>query len=314
MCAVKTSLTQINKQELGNIIKTIKQTIPTGFTKHNKRQQKKLMPCTEGLFINSVVLENYKKAQFSLGTLGGGNHFIEIQKGSDNHIWIMIHSGSRNLGKQVAEHYNKIAKQLNKKWHSCVDKKYDLAFLPVDSKAGKDYILEMNYCIAFAKANRKHMMDAIKKIFIEVVKTENLVFENTLDIAHNYCKIEHHFGKNVMIHRKGATRANKDELGIIPGSQGTSSYIVKGLGNKESFMSCSHGAGRLMGRKQAKQTLDLQTEINKLDKLGIIHSLESVDNLDEATGAYKDISEVMENQYDLVEPIVELKCLAVVKA
>lgn len=134
-----------------------------------------------------------------------------------------------------------------------------------------------------------------------------------MHVAHNYAQMEHHFGKNVLVHMKGATSAAEDEIGIIPGSQGTKSYIVKGLGNPESFMSCSHGAGRAMGRKQAQRDLNLEAEIRKLDEQGIIHGIRSVKDLDEAAGAYKDISIVMDNQSDLVEIVTELTPLAVIK-
>jgi len=134
-----------------------------------------------------------------------------------------------------------------------------------------------------------------------------------INIAHNYATMENHFGQNVLVHRKGATRAYKDEIGIIPGSQGSKSYIVKGLGNPESFMSCSHGAGRKMGRGQAIKTLNLEEEVKKLNDLGVIHGIRNQRDLDEAPSAYKDISEVMENQSDLVEILIELTPLAVIK-
>jgi tRNA-splicing ligase RtcB len=141
----------------------------------------------------------------------------------------------------------------------------------------------------------------------------NIEFEPMINIAHNYAAWEHHFGKDVIVHRKGATRAYKDEIGIIPGSQGTKSYIVRGLGNPESFMSCSHGAGRILGRKEACRKLDLQSEIDRLNALGIIHGIRHQRQLDEAPSAYKDIDIVMANQKDLVEPIVELSPIAVIK-
>jgi tRNA-splicing ligase RtcB len=134
-----------------------------------------------------------------------------------------------------------------------------------------------------------------------------------INIAHNYARMENHFGQNVMVHRKGATLATEKTIGIIPGSQGTKSYIVKGLGNKDSFTSCSHGAGRKMGRGQAMRELNLDDEIKLLDDQGIIHGIRSIKDLDEAAGSYKDISVVMENQKDLVEILVELTPLAVIK-
>jgi tRNA-splicing ligase RtcB len=168
----------------------------------------------------------------------------------------------------------------------------------------------MNYAVEFALANRKLMMERIQAIFFDLAKSS---FEGLINIAHNYARLENHFGKNVLIHRKGATLATQDTVGIIPGSQGTSSYIVKGKGNPDSFQSCSHGAGRKMGRKQAQRTLNLEEEKKKLDDLGVIHSVRGQSDLDEAPGSYKDISTVMKNQEDLVEILVELKPLAVIK-
>ena len=138
-------------------------------------------------------------------------------------------------------------------------------------------------------------------------------FYEPINIAHNYAAWENHFGQNVMVHRKGATKAYRGEMGIIPGSQGSTSYIVQGRGNRESFMSCSHGAGRKMGRAEAKRKLDLDTEMKRLDDMGVIHGMRNVGDLDEATGAYKDIVEVMNNQHDLVSIVATLKPLAVVK-
>lgn len=239
------------------------------------------------------------------------NHFLEIQKGSDGYIWVMIHSGSRNLGKKVGDHYNKIAKELNERWFSSIPKEWDLAFLPTSEEVALDYICEMQYCVDFALANRKLMIERIKDAFYSTCY--GVEFDDIINIAHNYARMEHHFGHNVWVHRKGATSAKLGEIGIIPGSQGTSSYIVKGKGNIESFQSCSHGAGRLMGRKQAQKTLNLSEEIKRLDEQGIIHGIRNVEDLDEASGAYKDISVVMENQSDLVDILVELKPLAVIK-
>jgi tRNA-splicing ligase RtcB len=134
-----------------------------------------------------------------------------------------------------------------------------------------------------------------------------------INVAHNYAAIERHFGKKVLVHRKGATRAGKDEIGIIPGSQGTVSYIVKGKGNAESFSSCSHGAGRKLGRKQAQRQLDLKREIEFLERQDIIHAVRSKGDLEEASGAYKDIEEVISRQSDLIIPVTLLRPLAVIK-
>lgn len=313
MCAVKTSLTELDTETLKHIMGEIRKVVPVGFNKHKEKQEDSLMPEIGGTEIDlrNVIGREYNNALKSLGTLGGGNHFIEIQKGSDGYIWIMIHSGSRNLGKQVADHYNKIAIELNKKWYSSVDTKQELAFLPLDSEEGKAYIREMNYCVDFALANRKLMMENIKAIFDRSCSYPE--YDEMINIAHNYARMENHFGENVMVHRKGATLATEDTIGIIPGSQGTKSYIVKGKGNAESFNSCSHGAGRKMGRGQAQRDLNLEEEVKRLDDMGVVHAIRGVKDLDEASGAYKDIDEVMENQKDLVEVLVELTPLGVIK-
>jgi tRNA-splicing ligase RtcB len=169
----------------------------------------------------------------------------------------------------------------------------------------------MDYCVAFARANRGEMMAALQEIVAEV--TGCAQFDEPLDVAHNYAARETHFFKEVWVHRKGATRAFLGEFGIIPGCQGSRSFIVRGLGNPQSFMSCSHGAGRLLGRKQAQRVLNLCEEIDKLDTQHILHSLRHRSDLEEAPGAYKDIGEVIENQRDLIEVVVELQPLAVLK-
>ncbi len=320
MCAVKTSLTDITIDQLKEIMGKIREYVPVGRNWNTEPCSINDMPYLGSRMTNnpfSVVCGQFGRARQQLGSLGGGNHFIEIQKGRESindagNIWIMIHSGSRNLGKQVADHYNKLAKELNKKWESSVPASYDLAFLPIDSQVGQDYLLEMQYCVDFALANRTHMMETILGIF-DVVFDFKMENEPMINIAHNYATMENHFGKNVMVHRKGATSAKEGEIGIIPGSQGTASYIVKGKGNRDSFKSCSHGAGRTMSRSKARAELSLDKEKELLDNKGIVHSIRNVNDLDEASGAYKDIDVVMEEQKDLVDIVVKLQPLGVVK-
>jgi tRNA-splicing ligase RtcB len=319
MCAIKTSITEINTETLKRIMGRIREEIPMGFNKHKEHQDYSYIPVPDWNDIsinNSVVAQERENAGFQVGTLGGGNHFIEIQKGSDGFVWIMIHSGSRNLGLKVASHYNKLAQGLNEKWHSSVQPSWELAFLPADSKEGQAYLNEMNYCVDFALANRKLMMDRICDIFIDVLSLQGIPnsFDPMINIAHNYAVQENHGGENVWVHRKGATLASESTIGIIPGSQGTSSYIVKGKGNPESYNSCSHGAGRTLSRSKAKETLNLEEETAKLDSKGVLHSIRGVANLDEAPGAYKPIGVVMEEQEDLVEIVTKLEPLAVLKA
>ena len=313
MCAVKTSLTSISTEKLKIVLAGIRNTIPLGFKHHKKKQNNSLMPKVQGGRIEDLPLvsREYSSARTQLGTLGGGNHFIEIQKGNDGRIWLMIHSGSRNIGFQVAKYYNRLAIDLNRKWGSKIPTKWQLAFLPVNDENGRIYLREMQYCVDFAYANRKLMMERVKDALTAVV--QQVIFEPMINIAHNYAAMEIHFHKNVIVHRKGATSAHKGEIGIIPGSQGSPSYIVRGKGERESFQSCSHGAGRKMGRKQAQRQLDLGHEQKFLEDQGIIHSVRSKRDLDEASGAYKNIYEVIENQLDLVEVLVELRPLAVIK-
>jgi tRNA-splicing ligase RtcB len=316
MCAVRSSLKHLSKVSLLKIVNKIKEVMPVGF-KHQKEKQSDWINCEERSYLTNacshfIVSSEYERSLYQLGTLGGGNHFIEIQQGSDGNIWIMIHSGSRNLGKKVADHYNKIAKNLNELWFSKIDSADQLAFLPLSTQPAQDYMKEMQYCVDFALENRLLMMDRIMESIYDEF-SDDIYFYEPINIAHNYARLENHFGSNVVVHRKGATSAKRMEVGIIPGSQGTKSYIVKGLGNSESFESCSHGAGRKMGRKQATKELNLKEELSKMNHAGILHNIESEKDLDEAPGAYKDIDVVMENQKDLVEIVIELKPLAVIK-
>lgn len=314
MCTIQLPFQGIRPRLLKEILGKIRQRIPVGFNHHKNPVPDELMP--KNFTGRKIIEEQYQSARCQLGTLGGGNHFIEIQKGSNGHIWIMIHSGSRNLGYKVAKHYNNLAKERNEQWHTQVPSSYQLAFLPVDSIEGLHYRAEMDYCVKFAYCNRRLMMqkviDCIKEVCGWPGRPEDLA-NDVINIAHNYATLENHYRMNVMVHRKGATLARKGTIGIIPGSQGSKSYIVTGKGNPESFHSCSHGAGRVMSRTAAKENLSLEEEQKKLDDKGILHSVRGKNSLDEAPGAYKDIAVVMENQKDLVDIVVELEPLAVIK-
>lgn len=313
MCAVKTSLKaeNLSLDTLKAIRGRIVGLIPVGFRKHSKPQDADLLSLEK--FDNlKIVKSELHNALISLGTLGSGNHFIEIQKDKEHNIWIMIHSGSRNLGLKVADHYNKLAKDINEKLENAAPPAWDLAHLPMDTQEAQDYLLEMQFCIDFAFANRKLMMNRIFEAFHAELK--HFKTEPMINIAHNYASLETHFGEDVFIHRKGATQAKKDQIGIIPGSQGTRSYIVRGKGNALSFESCSHGAGRKMSRKKARESLDLNKEIKLLNEKNIVHAIRSKKDLDEAPSAYKNISKVMKNQKDLVSILEELSPLVVIKA
>lgn len=192
-----------------------------------------------------------------------------------------------------------------------VSPEINLAFLPQGSREFGMYWEEMKYCVDFALCNRKLMMCRIEEVLADALK--GIEFEPMINIAHNYAACEKHFGKNVFIHRKGATLAQKGVIGIIPGSQGTASYIVEGLGNPDSFCSCSHGAGRVLSRKAAIRELNMEEEVARLEAKGIVHAIRYQSDMQEASSAYKNIEEVVANELDLVKVRTRLLPVAVIK-
>ncbi len=298
---------QGRREELRTLIK---QVVPTGRNWHETSCKHDEMPDQSG---GLIVREQYGRARQQLGTLGGGNHFIEVQVDEHGDIWVMIHSGSRNLGKQVADHYSRWALDDNAQHFSQVPRQADLGFFRRDHDGFDEYIQEMNYCIDFAKRNRSKMMRSVLDAF-RAIWPETFVARQVYDICHNHMSIENHFGRNVCVHRKGAAGPYRNgKLGIIPGSMGSKSYLVSHTGEKLSYLSTSHGAGRRMSRKKAKDVLDLQDQQAILDDLGVVHGLRGRGNLDEAPSAYKDIEEVMANQADLCRIEVELTPILSIK-
>ena len=314
MCAVKTNwkvadipVDVLRKQ----IMRGIRKRIPLGMDHHKEAQDEKYLPIGHDIDKMEIVKRRQVSITKEVGTLGGGNHFIELQKDETDTLWIMIHSGSRNLGKLVGDYYNEKAKVLNERWYSVVTPEVRLPFLPFRTEEFDAYWREMEYCIDFALCNRKLMMERIEEVIMDAIP--EIEFEPMINIAHNYAARENHFGQNVIVHRKGATLAREGVLGIIPGSQGTASYIVEGLGNPESFCSCSHGAGRTMSRTAAIRELNLKEEVERLDALGIIHAIRYQEDMQEASGAYKDIETVIANEADLVKIKTRLLPVAVIK-
>jgi len=315
MQAVRTGLSEIDQGTLKKILTGLRKAVPLGFKHHDQPRPLQALPDVDAKVDMDrempVAAGELASARRQIGTLGGGNHFIELQRGSDSRIWLMVHSGSRNLGYKVAGHYNALAVELARNQKDAAPREQQLAVLPASSEEGRRYLREMEYCVAFARANRSEIMAAFQEIVADAAGCDQ--FAQPLDVAHNYAARETHFGREVWVHRKGATRAFAGEYGIIPGSQGSCSYIVRGLGNPQSFMSCSHGAGRVLGRKEAQRRLNLREEIDKLNARRVLHSLRSRSDLEEAPGAYKDIGKVIDNQRDLIEVVVELQPLAVLK-
>lgn len=314
MCAVKTNwkIDNIPPEVLRKkIMRGIRKRIPLGMDHHKEPQDEAYLPTGHDIDKTVIVKQRQISITKEVGTLGGGNHFIELQKDEEGTLWIMIHSGSRNLGARVGEHYNNIARVLNEKWHSVVKPELRLSFLPWGTKEFEMYWNEMRFCIDFALCNRRLMMQRIEEVIADALP--GIEFEPMINIAHNYAAFEHHYGEDVIVHRKGATLAREGVVGIIPGSQGTASYIVEGLGNPESFCSCSHGAGRVMSRSAAIKTLDMAEEVAQLEAKGIVHAIRCQDDMQEASGAYKDIETVIKNELDLVKVKTRLLPIAVIK-
>ncbi|MBE5980821.1 MAG: RtcB family protein [Paenibacillaceae bacterium] len=303
------------------IIADIMGDIPVGFNSHIEKQTSHVLDQAleqaEKYKSNQELFPLIESAYYQVGTLGGGNHFIELQEDQDGYLGIMLHSGSRHFGKRICDAYHKKARALNEMWYSHVPDEYRLAFLPVDSEEGQQYIAWMNLAMDYAFENRARMMQRVKDIVTEKIQKysdQKVVFGEEINCHHNYASLENHYGKNVWVHRKGATRARSGELAVIPGAMGSYSYVVKGRGNEESFCTSSHGAGRAYSRKGAMEAFSCEAVLNDLKEQGIVlGKTKKADVAEESRFAYKDIEIVMDNQNDLVEIVSKLKTIAVVK-
>jgi tRNA-splicing ligase RtcB len=310
-----------NGSLIQGIVGDILRNIPVGWSHHKSLQASNTLDKAKAELDkyeqDKELLSEIEAGYYQIGTLGGGNHFIELQEDEDGYLGIMIHSGSRHFGKQVCDYFNNIAKELNQKWHSRVPSEYRLAFLPVDTQEGMNYINWMNLSLDFAQENRAKMILTAKAIlekWIEKHTDLNIEYTNEINCHHNYASIENHYDKNVWVHRKGATRARKGEIAVIPGAMGSYSYIVEGKGNAESFCSSSHGAGRRYSRTAAMKNYTTEEVMRDLKEQGVILGKNNKkDVAEESRFAYKDIGEVMANQADLITPIKRLKTIGVVK-
>ncbi len=244
-----------------------------------------------------------------LGTLGTGNHFIEVCLDQENRVWFMLHSGSRGVGNRIGSFFISLAKDDMLKHHGKLPD-MELAYLSEGTEYFKDYVEAVGWAQDYAKLNRKIMMDAV----IEAAKKSGLppfsCDAEAINCHHNYVQKEHHFGADVWVTRKGAVKAGLGDMGIIPGSMGAKSFIVKGKGNPESFQSCSHGAGRAMSRTEAKKRFSVDDHIKATKG---IECRKDEDVVDETPGAYKDIDAVMAAQSDLVEIAHTLRQVVCVK-
>jgi tRNA-splicing ligase RtcB len=249
-----------------------------------------------------------KNPQDQLGTLGGGNHFVEICLDGEQTVWVMLHSGSRGIGNLIGQTFIELArKDMRRHFINLPDR--DLAYLVEGTQHFDDYVEAMEWAQDYAAENRRSMMDAVLRVLREEVRTFALG-EVAVNCHHNYTARERHFDEDVLVTRKGAVRAGRGELGIIPGSMGARSFIVRGLGNAESFESCSHGAGRRMSRTEARKRF---TVADHEAATAGVECRKDVEVIDETPAAYKDIDAVMEAQRDLVEIVHTLKQVVCVK-
>lgn len=254
------------------------------------------------------LLKNTNNAHH-LGTLGTGNHFIEVCLDESDAVWVMLHSGSRGVGNRIGTHFIELAQKEMQRWQIQLPDR-DLAYLPEGSEYFADYVQAVEWAQHFARVNRDVMMARVLKTLSAALNLDFQARLAAVNCHHNYVSREHHYGKDVLVTRKGAVRAGLGEWGIIPGSMGAQSFIVRGLGNEESFCSCSHGAGRIMSRTAAKKRVSLEQHIAATEG---VECRKDLSVIDETPAAYKPIEQVMQAQNDLVEIMHTLKQVICVK-
>lgn len=303
------------------LVGDILRNIPVGINRYKTLQESKVLDEAkeqlEQYEANPELLPLIEDGYYQTGTLGGGNHFIELQVDEEGYLGLMIHSGSRHMGKEICDVFHKKARDLNEKWYSQVPDEYRLAFLPVDTEEGQQYIRWMNLALHYAYENRERMLQRVMELVTRQIKKHAGVdaeFGTVINCHHNYAAIENHYGENVWVHRKGATRARAGEIAVIPGAMGSYSYVVEGLGNPESFCSSSHGAGRAYSRKGAMEAFSTEQVILDLRAREVVLGKQKKNDVaEECRFAYKDIDMVMEQQKDLVKPVKKLRTVGVVK-
>ena len=323
MMAVETNLTANDLPEsLKEIRDDIERAIPHGFitiqgistkgnfdlvTTSNVARWETLNKDFEFILAKHNKIKDSKPLH-QLGTLGGGNHFIEICLDLNNKVWVMLHSGSRGVGNLVGRYFIELAKKDMRIYHINL-KDEDLSYLSEGTQYFDDYIFALNWAQRYASENRISMMESVLTVLRKHLKPF-IIEKEAINCHQNYATIENHYGENVWITRKGAVRAREGDLGIIPGSMGAKSFIVRGKGNKESFCSCSHGAGRKMSRNEAKKFFTIEDLKKQTEN---IECRKDDGVIDEIPSAYKNIDIVMENQSDLVEIVAQLKQIICIK-
>jgi tRNA-splicing ligase RtcB (3'-phosphate/5'-hydroxy nucleic acid ligase) len=311
---VETDLTveDLPSATLDALLADIDRGVPTGFYGLKTPVDREVALESMGLAMPASVKDVwFAKALSQLGTLGGGNHFLELQRDEAGAVYVMLHSGSRSLGKAICDEYHKRALAQNKAWHSALPDE-ELAYLPVGTDDHAGYLSAMEFALRFAEVNRSRMLEVVRTAFERHTKVAR--FERLIDVHHNYAAWENHAGKNGIVHRKGAVRARNGETVLIPGSMGTASYVGEGLGNTESFETCQHGAGRALSRSAARKSKTSKEVYDEMASLGVaLRSSDPKAVAEEAAFAYKDIESVMAASASLVRPTKRLTPLGVVK-
>lgn len=304
-----------------SMIGDIMRSIPLNSERYKEPQESKVLDRAKAELdkysANAELLPLIDDGYYQVGSLGGGNHFIELQEDEEGMLCIMLHSGSRHLGKAICDYFHKKARELNRMWYSEVPENYNLAFLPTASEEGKQYIHWMQLAMDYAFENRERMlaktMDIVKR-YLEKFTDLEIQFSEEINCHHNYAALENHYGANVWVHRKGATRVREGELAVIPGAMGSYSYVVEGKGNPETFCTSSHGAGRSYSRSGAMSAFTTEQVMLDLKEQGVVLGKRKKNDVaEECRFAYKDIDEVMAQQSDIVKPLRRLKTVGVVK-
>jgi tRNA-splicing ligase RtcB len=311
---VETDLTveTLTSTDLAAVLAQIARDVPVGTAGQPKPVDPEAALAQIGLELPPAIDRGwFTRAVSQLGTLGSGNHFLELQRDEAGSVFVMLHSGSRSLGKTVCDAFHKRALSLNRTWHARLPHD-ELAFLPVGTPEFEGYWAAMTFALRFAEVNRSRMLDAAEAAFGRHSRIGR--FDRVVDIHHNYAASEHHAGRDGIVHRKGAVRARAGETVLIPGSMGTASYVALGLGNPDAFETCAHGAGRAMSRTAARKSKTSQEVFAEMAELGVaLHSGDPATVAEEAAFAYKDIETVMAASADLVRPTKRLTPLGVVK-
>lgn len=316
MIAQKTTLTvdDLDAEMLLTLRREIERAVPLGFKERHKPLPEAKEFLAQAGSPNVAKPPLIQKAALQLGTLGGGNHFIEVcADHSDRSVWVVLHSGSRNIGKSVAEiHIHKAKELIRRRSIHLPDP--DLAFFTEGTEEFENYLHDVEWCQEYARMNRELMMRAVLRQIAEVTgrgsHIDQILGDARVDCHHNYIARERHFGEPVLLTRKGAISARKGEMGIIPGSMGTGTFLVRGLGNRQAFESAPHGAGRRMSRGQARRQFTIEDLARQTEG---VECRKDAGIVDEIPAAYKDIHQVIAQSSDLVEVVTQVKQLLCAK-